>query len=83
MDVELADLRRKMLNVVHETVQGSAFGPSNDEPAMLVDCVVIMGWCDDEEYTTSALRCGSPWGSRGLVHQAYHDMIGEIDVEDG
>lgn len=38
---------------------------------LLTDCFVICGWVlDDEDHATTHVRCGSPWATRGLLHDA-------------
>lgn len=67
----------RMMEAVAAVATGSECDLAPDNGAILVDCVVIMGWVTaDGEHASSHMRCGSPWGTRGLLLAA----IEEVDV---
>lgn len=67
------DLQRRMLEAIQQVVGGSDFAP--DGAALVTEAVVIMGWVDsDGDCGTSHLRCGTTWGTEGLVVQCLRRM---------
>ena len=77
-DVHL--LQRRMLDAIQQTIAGTDWAPP--DAALVTECVVIMGWTDgDGYYGTSHLRCGSPWGTEGLIANALRE-IEAADEED-
>lgn len=66
-----------MLDAVQQVVAGTEFAPT--EAALVTECVVVIGWTDgDSNYGQSHLRCGSPWGTEGLLVAA----LREVEAED-
>ena len=79
MTPEHEALSRAMRDAVADVLKGSEWHPA--EGAVLTECVVVCGWFDaDGDYGTSILRCGSPWGTRGLLDHAV-EWTAEADCE--
>ncbi|WP_144836005.1 hypothetical protein [Kocuria rosea] len=71
---ELA-LQSRLRELVGETVKGTHYAPPGEHPAILLDCVVIMGWTNgDGGYSTSHVRIGSTWATEGLTIDALRQM---------
>lgn len=73
---EFARIRDKLMDAIAEIVQGTDWGPSQDDPAVLSEIVVVMGWTKAAagRYSMSYLRSGSTWSSKGLVGEALELM---------
>jgi hypothetical protein len=75
-------LTHKVMSAIDEAVRGSEFAPPSDEPSVMTECVVIMGWNDGNGgYVQTHLRIGSSWGTEGLVVRALREI--EAADEDG
>jgi hypothetical protein len=74
--IEFARLRDQLLDAVSDIVQGTQWGPPADDPAVLSEVVVVMGWTKPEagRYSMSFIRSGSTWSSKGLVGEALELM---------
>lgn len=58
-------LEHKVREAVADAIRGSDWEPPG---AVLTECVVVMGWfLPDGSHGSSHLRCGTPWGTLGLV----------------
>jgi hypothetical protein len=73
------DLQQRTKDAVENVIHGSSFGPPSGE-AVLLDCVVVMGWTNGNgEYRSTHLRCGSPWATEGLLTEALRFVEDPID----
>jgi hypothetical protein len=73
---EFAALRDRMIDLVAEAVRGTEWGPPDDDPAVLSEIVVVMGWTKPSpgRYASSYLRSGSTWSSKGLMRETLDAM---------
>lgn len=63
---EVRNLQRKVLDTVSDVLAGTEWSPPDG--GIITEMVVIAGWADAEgDYGDVHLRCGSPWGTEGLV----------------
>ena len=77
---EFAALRDRIMDAVSEAVSGTNWGPPGEDPAVLSEVVVCMGWTLAQPglYATSYLRSGSTWSSKGLLR----DVLNELEETD-
>lgn len=75
-------LSRRMLDAIGETVADTDWAPPDG--GLVTEAVVVMGWMNPQgQYGTSHLRCGSPWGTEGLLHDALRSLdAGDSDETD-
>lgn len=64
-------IQHKVMSAVDAAVRGSEWAPPEDEPSVMTECVVIMGWNDGcGGFVQTHLRMGTSWGTEGLVRRA-------------
>lgn len=79
-DAQTEALERRMLDAITEAVRGSEWAPP--EGGLIVEAVVVMGWVDsDGDSATSHLRCGSAWGTEGLLVDALRHVRMQAEQE--
>lgn len=81
-DQQLEAVQDAVRAAVSEAVKGTPWEPSIG--AVLTECVVVMGWYDsDGDQDSTLIRCGSPWGTRGLLTDAveYVDTAAAANLE--
>jgi len=67
------NLKRRMRDAVQEVLAGSEYGPPDG--GIVAECVVIAGWVDiDGDSGKSHLRCGTAWGTEGLVASTLREI---------
>lgn len=72
-DDDTLALQRRMLDAVQEVLAGTEWAPP--EGGIVTEAVVIVGWADAAGgFGHGHLRCGSPWGTEGLVHGALREI---------
>lgn len=82
---EFARLRDKLLDSISDAVSDTEWGPSDEDPAVLSEVVVVMGWVRPTpgQYAVSYFRTGSTWSSKGLVAEALEMMESSDAVDSG
>lgn len=73
---EFAAMRDKLIDAIGDTVHGTDWGPPGEDPMVLAEVVVVMGWTSVEpgHYALSYVRTGSTWSSKGIVREALEQM---------
>lgn len=67
------ELQRDLLDAVQRIVAGTEHAPPG--AGIVTECVVVMGWvADDGDHGRSHVRCGSPWGTEGLLIAAIREI---------
>ena len=69
----IGDVEHAMKEAVAGAVAGTDWAPPDG--AILIECVVIMGWYyPDGSYGSSHITCGPPWSGHGLAQRCVQDM---------
>ena len=65
--------QQAMKVAVQQILNDAEWGPPGG--GIVSECVVVAGWVDHNgTYGQSHLRCGSPWGTEGLMSSALRAM---------
>lgn len=77
---EVRLLQRRMLDAVQAVVAGTEWAPPTG--GLITEAVVVMGWADAEgDNGVSHLRCGTTWGTEGLLVEALRQVEAAADCD--
>lgn len=73
---EFVILRDRLMDVIAEATRDTEWAPPSDDPAVLSEVVVAMGWVGHApgHSGVSYFRSGSTWSSKGLVRDVLDAM---------